>query len=51
MRSGEIVFKLKDQDYRHKCTVSQYDYIYAEDEIINLQKASKGNRGGINLVF
>ncbi len=51
MRSGEIVFKLKDQDYRHKCTVSQYDYIYAEDEIINLQKASKGNRSGINLVF
>lgn len=51
MRSGEIVFKLKDQDYRHKCTVSQYDYIYAEDEIINLQEATKGNRGGINLVF
>lgn len=51
MRTGEIVFKLKDQDYRHKCTVSQYDYIYAEDEIINLQEATKGNRGGINLVF
>lgn len=51
MRTGEIVFKLKDQDYRHKCTVSQYDYAYAEDEVITLQTATKGNRGGINLVF
>lgn len=51
IRTGEIVFKLKDQDYRHKCTVSQYDYNYAEDEIITLQKATQGNRGGINLVF
>ena len=24
-RVGEIVFKLKDKDYTHKCTVSQYD--------------------------
>ena len=51
MRTGEIVFKLKDQDYRHKCTVSQYDYAYAEDEVITLQTATQGNRGGINLVF
>jgi len=50
-REGEIVFKLKDKDYRHKCKVNQYDYQYAEDEIITLQKATKGNRGGINLVF
>ena len=50
-RTGEIVFKLKDQDYRHTCTVSQYDYEYAEDEVITLQKATRGNRGGINLVF
>lgn len=50
-RTGEIVFKLKDKEYTHKCTVSQYDYQYAEDEIITLQKATKGNRGGINLVF
>ena len=50
-RTGEIVFKLKDKDYTHKCTVSQYDYQYAEDEIITLQQATKGNRGGINLVF
>ena len=50
-RTGEIVFKLKGQDYRHKCTVSQYDYQYGEDEVITLQKASRGNNGGINLVF
>lgn len=50
-RTGEIVFKLKNKDYTHKCVVSQYDYQYAEDEIITLQKATKGNRGGINLVF
>ncbi len=50
-RTGEIVFKLKDQDYRHTCTVSQYDYEYAEDEVITMQKATRGNRGGINLVF
>lgn len=50
-REGEIVFKLKDKDYRHVCKVSQYDYKYAEDEIITLQTAKKGNRGGINLVF
>lgn len=50
-RTGEIVFKLKDKDYTHKCTVSQYDYQYAEDEVITLQKATKGNTGGINLVF
>ena len=50
-RVGEIVFKLKDKDYTHKCTISQYDYMYAEDEIITKQTATKGNNGGINLVF
>lgn len=50
-RTGEIVFKLKDQDYRHTCTVSQYDYEYAEDKVITMQKATRGNNGGINLVF
>ena len=48
-RIGEIVFKLKDQDYTHRCKVSQYNYEYAEDEIITLQKASVGK--GVNLVF
>ncbi|WP_320979526.1 fimbrillin family protein [Bacteroides sp.] len=50
-RSGEIVFKLKDKYYTTKCTVNQYDYQYGEDEIITLQKATRGNNGGINLVF
>jgi hypothetical protein len=49
MREGEIVFRLKDKDYTHKCTVRQYDYPYAEDEIITLQKATRGNNGGINI--
>lgn len=50
-REGEIVFKLKNKEYRHRCSVKQYDYSYGEDEIITLQRAAKGNRGGINLVF
>lgn len=50
-RTGDIVFKLKDKEYTTKCSVSQYDYTYGEDEIITLQKATKGNNGGINLVF
>lgn len=49
MREGEIVFKLKDQDYRTRCTVSQYNYEYAEDEIVTLQSATRGK--GVNLVF
>lgn len=51
MREGDIVFSLKGKDYTHSCHVSQYDYDYAEDEIVNLQTATRGNRGGINLVF
>lgn len=48
-RDGKIVFKLKDKDYRTTCYLTQYDYNYAEDEIITILKAKKGN--GINLVF
>lgn len=50
-RTGEIIFRLKDKEYTHTCTVTQYNYQYGENEIITLQKASKGNNGGINLVF
>ena len=50
-RTGEIVFKLKDEEYTHKCAVSQYDYQYAENQVITLQSATKGNAGGIDLVF
>lgn len=49
MREGEIVFKLKDKDYTTKCSVTQFDYEYAEDEVITLQAHSRGK--GINLVF
>lgn len=48
-REGKIVFKLKGKDYRTTCNLTQYDCDYAEDEIITLRKADKGN--GINLVF
>lgn len=50
-RTGEIVFKLKDLEYTHTCTVSQYDYEYGEDEYLTLQSATKGNNGGINIVI
>ena len=49
MREGEIIFKLKDKDYTSKCSVTQYDYTYGEDEVITLQTATRGK--GINLVF
>lgn len=50
-REGEIVFRLVGKDYTHKCTVSQHNYQYAEDQWLALQKASKGNNGGINIVI
>ena len=50
-RTGNIVFKLKDKSYTHTCKVSQYNYEYGEDQYITLQKATKGNRGGINIVL
>lgn len=48
-RSGEIVFMLKDKDYRTRCKVTQYNYTYGEDEWITLHEATKGN--GVNIVF
>ena len=48
-REGEIVFKLTAQDYRTRCKVTQYNYEYAEDQMVALQTATKGN--GVNLVF
>lgn len=50
-RDGKVVFRLKDKDYTHECSVSQYGYKYGEDEWITLQKATKGNNGGINIVL
>lgn len=48
-RTGEVVFKLDGEDYETRLVVSQYDYEYAEDEVITLQTASKGN--GVNIVI
>lgn len=48
-RSGEVVFQLDGKDYETRLAVSQYDYEYAEDEVITLQSASKGD--GVNLVI
>ena len=50
-REGKVVFRLKDKDYTHECSVSQYGYEHGEDEWITLQKATKGNNGGINIVL
>ena len=50
-REGKVVFRLKDKDYTHECSVSQYGYEYGEDEWITLQKATKDNKGGINIVL
>lgn len=50
-RDGKVVFRLKDKDYTHECCVSQYGYEYGEDEWVTLQKATKGNKGGINIVL
>lgn len=50
-RNGEIKFRLKDKDYTHTCAVTQYDYEYGEDQWLTLQNATRGNNGGINIVF
>lgn len=48
-RTGKIVFSLKGTDVTTECNVSQYDYKYAEDECITLQKATAGE--GIDVLF
>lgn len=48
-RTDSIVFKLSDGDYRTRCNVSQYNYQYAEDEIVTLQQAARGT--GIDILF
>ena len=50
-REGKVVFRLKDNEYTHECSVTQYGYEYGEDEWVTLQKATRGNRGGINIVL
>lgn len=48
-RADSVVFSLADGGHETWCAVSQYDYEYDEDEMVTLQKATKGN--GIDVVF
>lgn len=48
-RADSVVFTLADGGHKTWCEVSQYDYEYDEDEVVTLQKATKGN--GIDVVF
>lgn len=50
-RNGEIVLKLKDKPYTYKVAVQQHDFKYDSDEFLTLQKATRGNNGGINIVL
>lgn len=46
-RAGEVVFKLRNKDYRTRCKVTQYNYLYAEDEVVRLHTSSRGNNNNI----
>ena len=50
-RDGKVVFRLKSKNYTHECRITQYGYEYGEDEWVTLQKATKGNKGGINIIL
>ena len=56
-RSDSIVFTLTDKTDENgqpiTCyyKVQQFDYEYDEDSQVQLQKATRGQRGGINIVF
>lgn len=48
-RADSVVFTLVDGGHKTWCKVSQYDYEYEEDEVIALQKATKGK--GVDVIF
>ncbi len=48
-RAGEVVFLLDNKDYRTSMKVEQYDYEYADGDVITNQSATEG--GGVNVVF
>ena len=55
-REGKVVFqldRLDDEGQPITCEylVQQFDYEYEEDGVIPMQKATKGNRGGIDILF
>lgn len=53
-RTGNIVFTMTDAQgnpQTTECKVAQYDYEHEEDSYLTLQTATKGNRGGIDIIF
>ena len=48
-RTGEITFLMDSKSYSTSMTVEQYDYQYGDEDVIQLQKASRGD--GVNIVF
>ena len=48
-RSGEIIFRLDEKDYRCTLDVEQYDADYSDGEVMTLNTAAKGP--GIDIVF
>ena len=48
-RSGEIVFRLDEKDYRCTLDVEQYDADYSDGEVMTLNTATKGP--GIDIVY
>ena len=48
-RSGEVVFLLNDKNYRTNFNVEQYNYNYADGDVLKLNTARKGK--GVNIVF
>lgn len=49
LRQDSIVFQLEGTDVETYCMLSQYGYEYDEDQLVQLQKHSKGN--GISVYF
>ncbi len=53
-RTGNIIFTMTDAQGKvqtTECKIAQYDYEHEEDSYLTLQTATKGNRGGIDIVF
>lgn len=49
LRQDSIVFQLEGTEVKTYCALSQYGYEYDEDQMVQLQKHSKGN--GISVYF
>ena len=52
-RTDTLVFAMQSggKTIETNCILRQYDYEHEEDSYITLQKATKGNNGGIDIVF